>query len=265
LLRDWPLSLEYVIFAIFFASAVLLAYGKGALTFSISLSLLGVIALVYMIDTIYPFGLFNPLQSFALPTAASSAAFLELLGYQGVRLAYPVAYSVGNQVSLLPELYIVASNGRILAQALIGWSCAGVHSLLLYILIMLMFLKRSGISSFRKSVYFIFGLFGTYFVNILRISSFFIIWMNYGQSTAMVFHDNYGELYFFIWISMYVMLIVGIQRFMLIERTRYTFHILPEKTRYTLNKLGSYSANKIRKLSSYLKTKLKQLQMKFKR
>jgi hypothetical protein len=82
--------------------------------------------------------------------------------------------------------------------------------------------------------------------------------MNYGQGAALVFHDNYGELYFFVWIFMYVMLIVGIQRFMLAERTQHAVYILPEKTRSAFQKFGAYSANKIRKLSSYLKTKLKQ-------
>ena len=227
LTKDWPLSLEYLIFLVFFASATLLAYGKRALTFSISLSLLGVIASAYMIDTIYPFGLFNPLQLFALPTAASTAAFFELLGYQAT-LSFPLLYKVGSQYSRLPYLYI--TSGSKSAGALIGWPCAGVHSLLLYILIILVFFKRSEILSFRKAVYFIFGLFGTYFVNILRIYSILVIQLNYGQDAATVFHNNYGELYFFTWIFLYILLIVCIQRFMLVEKIRYA----PSKLRSLL-------------------------------
>jgi len=223
----WPLSLEYLIFLVFFASATLLAYGKRALTFSISLSLLGVIASAYMIDTIYPFGLFNPLQLFALPTAASTAAFFELLGYQAT-LSFPYLYKVGSQYSRLP--YLSITSGSKSAGALIGWPCAGVHSLLLYILIILVFFKRSEILSFRKAVYFIFGLFGTYFVNILRIYSILVIQMNYGQDAATVFHNNYGELYFFTWIFLYILLIVCIQRFMLVEKIRYA----PSKLRSLL-------------------------------
>jgi exosortase/archaeosortase family protein len=70
-------------------------------------------------------------------------------------------------------------------------------------------------------VYFIFGLFGTYFVNVLRIYSILIVMMNYGDEAGRVFHNSYGELYFFTWIFLYILLIVCIQRFMLVEKIRY--------------------------------------------
>jgi len=216
---NWPLSFEYLVFTISSVIAIILAYKRNGLaTFSISLSLIGGMASAYMTDTIYPFGLYAPLELSALPTAASTAAFFELLGYQA-SLRFPYLYKVDSQYARLPYL-VVSSSGKSGA-ALIGWPCAGVHSLLLYVLIILVFFKRSEIPSFRKLVYFIFGLFGTYFVNILRISSYLIIQMNSGEKVARIFHDQYGELYFFAWILLYILLIVCIQRFMLVEKIRY--------------------------------------------
>lgn len=226
----WPLSFEYAVFLLFFTFAVILAYNKvGLNTFSISLSLLGIMTFMYMIDTLYPNGLFTPLQLFALPTAASSAVFLQLLGYKAcLRFPSPPQYGYPH----LPLLEISGTQSR----ALIGWPCAGVHSLLLFVLIIFLFFKRSEIPSFRKVVYFVFGLFGTYFVNILRISTILIIGIT-DANAAKIFHDNYGELYFFTWMLFYILLIVCIQRYMLVERIRRGFTKLCAATIVLKNKL----------------------------
>jgi len=213
----WPLSLEYIVFAVFFIGAILLAYKtKGLKALSISFALLGGIGVAYMFDTVYPFGVFKPLQAFALPTAATTAALFDLLGY-GVRLAFP-AYGVE---SSLPSLTI--SMGGKTASASIAWACAGVQSLLLYVLIILVFFKKADISAFRKLVYFIIGLFGTFFVNVFRVFSILVIMLNSGNDAGMIFHNTYGEIYSVVWIFLFILLIGGIERFMLVERTRATF------------------------------------------
>ena len=221
---QWPLSCEYIVLAAFFISAAVLAYGfKGLKFFSISFALIAGIGTAYMFDTIYPFGVFKPLQAFALPTAATAAAVLDLLGY-GVSLGYDTILSFPQypaEYKYLPFI-VISARGKS-ASVAIGWACAGVHSLLLYILIILVFFKKTEISSFRKLTYFVIGLFGTYFVNVLRICSILLIMLNYGQQAGMTFHDNYGELFFFTWIFAYIALITCIQRFMLVERIRNTF------------------------------------------
>ncbi|MEM3612928.1 MAG: exosortase/archaeosortase family protein [Candidatus Bathyarchaeia archaeon] len=216
---QWPLSCEYIVLAVFFISAAILAYGlKGLKFFSISFVLIAGIGAAYMFDTIYPFGVFKPLQAFALPTAATAAAILDLLGYKTILnfQNFPVYSSTTN--SYLPRLIIW--NGKTYAAADIGWACSGVHSLLLYVLIILVFFKRTEISSFRKLAYFVIGFIGTYFVNVLRICSYLLIYLYQGEVAADTFHDSYGELYFFMWIFAYIALITSIQRFMLVERAK---------------------------------------------
>ena len=215
---QWPISCEYIVFAVFFLSAIILAYKtKGLKALSISFALLGGIGVAYMLDTIYPFGIFRPLQSFALPTAAVTAALFDLLGY-GVRLTFPV-YALD---SYMPALTVTA--GTKSTTASIAWACAGVQSLLLYVLIILVFFKKSDISAFRKLAYFIIGLFGTFFVNVLRVFSIFVIALEQGREAGTTFHNTYGEIYSVIWILLYILLIGCIQRFMLVERTKNAFH-----------------------------------------
>jgi len=232
----WPLSLEYLIIWTSFALAVVIAYGKtGLSTFSISLSLLGTMTFMYMVDTLYPMGLFTPLQLFALPTAAFAAIFLQILGFK-VSLRFPILFPVGSQYSQVALLEI-RSAGKAYG-SYIGWPCAGVHSLLLFILISSLFFKRSEISNFRKAVYFVFGLFGTYFVNVLRISTILIIGFNAGDAAARTFHDIYGELYFFTWMLFYILFIICIQRYMLVEKIQRGFVKLGSAIITLKNRIG---------------------------
>ncbi|MCZ2809635.1 MAG: hypothetical protein O2V44_09800, partial [Candidatus Bathyarchaeota archaeon] len=89
--EPWPLSVEYLILKSFFISAIWLAYGLAGLrSFSISLSLLAGIGVIYLVDTIWPFGTFRPMQLLVVPTAAFATALLDFLGY-AVTLTYPVS------------------------------------------------------------------------------------------------------------------------------------------------------------------------------
>lgn len=228
---QWPISCEYIVFAVFFIGAVMLAYRtKGLKSLSISLTLLGGIGVAYMFDTIYPFGIFRPLQAFALPTSAVAAALFDLLGYT-VRLVFPV-YSVE---SYLPALTVTA--GERTASVTIAWACAGVQSLLLYLVIILVFFKKADISAFRKLAYFIIGLFGTFFVNVLRVFSILIVMLDYGKEAGEIFHNTYGEIYSVIWILLFILLIGFIERFMLVERTKHAFHRVSDYLGAAKNKI----------------------------
>jgi len=206
----WPLSFEYLVFFMSFLVAVFLAYKTDGLkSFSISLCLLGVMSFVYLIDTYYPEGMLKPLQMLALPAAACATALLEMLGYN-----LTLYYQTGP--GALPTIYMTGYS-----PVGIVWSCAGVHSMLLYILIIALLYKRSNISGFRKLAYFVIGAVCTYFVNILRIASYFVIRESSGQSAAQYFHDSIGELFFLFWIFAYILIIISVERFMLVEKTRH--------------------------------------------
>lgn len=216
----WPLSFEYLILTLSFIMATIFAYKKAGLkTFAISLSLMTGITTFYMLDTVYPLGIFKPLQLLTLPTTGVTAAFCEILGYE-TRIRYPIT---APGYGVFPRITIVA--GRKSAYADIGWPCAGVHSMFLYMLIILVFFKKSDISNFRKVIYFIIGAAGTFMANILRIYSYLIIALN-NQIEAQKFHDKYGELYFFTWMLLYLITIICIQKFKLVEKTRTTLHKL---------------------------------------
>jgi thaumarchaeosortase len=226
---SWPLSVEYLVFFAFFLIALLIAYRpRGLKIFGISLAFLGAIAVAYMLDTVFPFGVFRPLQELALPTAATAAALFDILGYN-VMLTYPV--KTGD--SLLPGLSV--GLGGKSASVSIAWACAGVYSLLLYVLIILVFFKRTNISGFRKVLYFFIGLFGTFFANVLRIYTIIIVNLQSGRDAMMVFHNTWGELFGFGFIFGFIVLIVCIERFMLVERIKGRFQKISTSFERTKN------------------------------
>ena len=196
-LQHWPLSLEYLVFTIFFTATIWLAYKMDGLKqFSISLCLLGAIGTIYMIDTFYPYGAFTPFQAFVPLTASSAARVLNWMGYTTSFLPYQV------QGTLV--LTVSGSSGSVGFG--IAWPCAGVQSLFIYTCVILLFFKKSTIPIVQKIIYFIVGAIGTYIVNILRVVSIYVIALNQGD--WMAFHNYYGELYSMTWIIAYIIIII---------------------------------------------------------
>jgi len=214
----WPLSAEYIVFTVFYLVAIFLAYKiEGLKFFAIALSLLAGMCIIYAINTFSGIEGFKPFDMLALPTSACAAALLDILGYN-VTLQY---------TSGVGSMPLIVINGVYPpAAAYIGWPCAGVHSLFLFVVIILLLFKRSNISSYRKFIYFVVGVVGTYFANILRIASYFIISVNSGKAAADFFHNTLGELYFIVWISIYILIIISIEKYKLVEKTRYSVHKL---------------------------------------
>jgi thaumarchaeosortase len=202
-----PLVTEYFVFAILFNVIILSMYGKRSIKLlSISAFFLVIIGMLYMVDDVYPFGRFAPFQLIVPTTTNLAAQTLNLMGYRT---------SMGQITSpfwgSMPTL--TASDPRMPSQTRtsfsIAWPCAGVESLIIYTVTILLFLKRSSIPWWSKIVYFVIGAVVTYFINVLRIVSIFVVAMNNGN--WMQFHNIYGPLYSISWIISYPLIIIGSQ------------------------------------------------------
>ena len=198
LTHSWPFSLEYVLFAVFFVASIWLLYGvRGLKTFSVSAFFVGGVGVFYMIDTFYPSGTFTVLQSLVPITTSGVAAILNLLGYT-------------TQISPAGEegLYLeVSMGGGESYNAIIAWSCAGSHSLFLYSFMIMLFLRGTSISRMRKIIYVAVGAAGTFFVNLLRIVTIYVIGISGGGSPAKLFHEFYGEFFFIAWMFIYLTIV----------------------------------------------------------
>ena len=205
-----PLSIEYLVFATLFLTANVIKYGKTSFTyFSISTVFLFIIGTIYLLDNLYPYGQLTPLQLLVLPTTILAAKMLNFLGYQTLIKIITSPYQ-----GWMPTLTAWdPEEPSKIANFGIGWPCAGVESLIIYTVATSLFLKNSKFSSMQKFAYFIFGAVVTYLINILRVTTIFVLGINYGTSSPEVwkFHDFYGQLYSITWILSYPLIIIGSQ------------------------------------------------------
>ncbi len=196
-----PLSTEYLVFALLFAIIAVLGYGvKGLNAFLLSTAFLGVLGVVYTLDNVYPYGEFTPFQIVVPTTATLAAGVLNMMGYNTILRS-------GSQG--MPTLIANDSTGAWGAQ--IAWPCAGVDSLLIYTITVLLFLRKSAFPWKTRLVYFVVGAAVTYSINIMRIVAIFVIGVSSGNAGAYAFHDYYGQLYSIIWIVTYPLIMIGTQ------------------------------------------------------
>jgi exosortase/archaeosortase family protein len=195
------IPVEYLAFAVFFGLMVLLAYGKsGLIDFSTSTFFLGIIGTLYAINNLYPDNRFTPFQMLVPATANLAAGFLNWMGYQTAFL-----HSV---LPGVPRLAVLNAPGGFIFFD-IAWPCAGIESLLIYTVVIVLFLKKSSVPWWQRIIYFAIGALVTYFLNVLRIVTIFLIAI--GNGDWHIFHDYYGLLYSVSWIISYPLIIVGSQ------------------------------------------------------
>jgi thaumarchaeosortase len=212
-----PLAVEYLVFTVLFCLTAFLAFGKQGLTaFSVPAFFLGMVGAIYTIDNVYPYGTFAPFQLLVPTTATLAANVLSFMGYNTV---YTVQTLAGS--GTMP--YLTATdpvNPARTATFAIAWPCAGIESFLIFTVVALLFLTRMQISLKAKVGYFAVGAVVTYFINVLRIVTIFVIGMDNGVNSEAVnlFHSYYGPLYAIAWIAAYPLIILGAQS--LIRRVR---------------------------------------------
>ncbi len=203
-----PLSTEYLVLTALFAMTIFLFYGTDGLkTHMLSALFLGAIGTIYMIDNLYPWGKFTPFQIFVPVTATLAANVLTSMGYK-TNLNEIRDPNYG----WLQSLRVTDPNNPLRTVKFeIAWPCAGVESLLIYTVTILLFLKNTPIPWKQRAVYFLIGAVVTFLINILRVVTIFIIGMNTGGLSAETeqFHNFYGQLYSITWIISYPLIIMG--------------------------------------------------------
>jgi len=250
-LKDsWPLSLEYLILTGLFTVSIKLVYKiKGLKQFLASLFFLGATGTFYMIDTFYPYGTFTALQSFVPFTASSATLVLDWMGY-GTRLFagpygavhmlvggptggahwylyWPCAgvhnlfiytlmvpfllqgFSFRPQreviyASVSRKLRFAAKNNRLLPFL--------EHRLLRTAITVA---ESSFINIIRTIPIFlitVIGAVGIFTMNVFRIVTISVIGSKIGSESAHLFHNYRGELYFVVWVIIYLIILLTLNR-----------------------------------------------------
>jgi thaumarchaeosortase len=203
-LNDLPLSVEFMIFALLFGVVFFAAYRrKGLSDFSLTIALLAAVGIINLLTILYPYSgnnrvPFTPFQILVPSTAGLSRDFLNLMGYKTALMG-----SADN----VPILWV--SNGQTYFVSGIAWPCAGIDSLIIYSVVMLLFLRKADFPRLHKVAYFAFGAVITYLINVLRIVTIFLIGLTGDNAAVSTFHGFYGQFYSTVWIVSYILIIIG--------------------------------------------------------
>ena len=188
--NNWVTSIDFIVFTVYTVGLIIFFFGVKSLRYFLA-PIIYSVALVcaFLVDAAYP-----------------NARTLQWWIYGIVFLVANLLQIFRVNVTYSKDVLYTKSGG-----VLVGWPCAGIHSLLIYTAVAYSFLQNLDISRLRKFIYLFLGLIGTYIVNILRIAA--IIFGNYYFNwNIYMMHMYMGELFFIAWIVFFLFMVVMIER-----------------------------------------------------
>ena len=159
---------------------------------------LGGYAIILSLDALFPYDSLGPLQ-YIVPYLVQTNVWLVTL------------FDLGTAVARDNVMFLRGDYGGMALQ--VYWPSAGVHSVIIYSLVMGAFLLKMNIPRNRKFVYFALGIAGTIGVNVIRIFS--LSWYAMKVTTDgekwEAFHDIAGGIMFLPWLFMFLFIVIFIE------------------------------------------------------
>jgi thaumarchaeosortase len=207
LIDSWEWMWDFVIMSLFVVSSLRLLFGRNwyKVASAGAIYLVGS-AIILSLDAFFPFDTLGPLQFIVPGYLQVDQIVVRFIGSHIMNLGTDVPATAHGNLLLLNGL-----NGPFAIK--VFWPSAGVHSMIIYSLVMLAFLLKMDIPLQRKAIYFIIGTIGTAAVNLIRIISLslfaLIITTNVNQWEE--FHSLAGEIMFLPWLGIYLFSIIFIE------------------------------------------------------
>lgn len=199
LLDSWDWMWDFIVFAIFFVSILTILFGKRWIRISPAGPIYTVgTAIILSLDAFFPYDSLGPLQ-YVVPYLVKLDVFLITTFNLGIASAH------GN------IMFLSGDHGPFALQ--VFWPSAGVHSMIIYSLVMMAFLLKMNIPRNRKAVYFVLGVVGTIGVNVIRILSLslFVLKVSTNVNEFQSFHGIAGEIMFLPWLFVFLLIVTYIE------------------------------------------------------
>ena len=199
LIHSWTWMWDFFIMAAFAMAALTLFFGKRWIRIAPAgpIFLLGS-GIILSLDAFFPYDTLGPLQ-YVVPYLVQANVWLITVLDLGMATAR-------DNVMLLR-----GDHGSMALQ--VFWPSAGVHSVIIYSLVMGAFMLKMNIRRRRKLVYFAVGIAGTIIVNMIRIFS--LSWYALKVTTDAqkweAFHEVAGEIMFLPWLFAFLLIVVLIE------------------------------------------------------
>ena len=199
LIYSWTWMWDFVVMAVFVMSALSIFFGRRWIRIAPAGPIfLGGSAIILSLDAFFPYDSLGPLQ-YVVPYLVQTNVWLVTLFDLGVATARDNI------------MFLKGDFGPMVLQ--VFWPSAGVHSIIIYSLVMGAFLLKMNIPRRRKSIYFALGICGTIGVNVIRIFS--LSWYALKVTTDAAqweeFHSVAGEIMFLPWLFIFLFIVILVE------------------------------------------------------
>lgn len=199
LIYSWTWMWDFIVMAIFFVVSMTILFGKRWIRISPAGPIYTIgTAIILSLDAFFPYDTLGPLQ-YVVPYLVKLNTSLITTLHLGIATAH-------NNI-----MFLSGDHGPFALQ--VFWPSAGVHSIIIYSLVMMAFLFKMNIPPKRKAMYFILGVIGTIGVNVIRIFSLslFVLKISTNVSDFESFHSVAGEIMFLPWLFIFLLVVTYIE------------------------------------------------------
>lgn len=199
LIFSWTWMWDFIIMAIFVVVSLFIFFGKKWIRIAPAgpIFLTGS-AVILSLDAFFPYDTLGPLQYVVPP-------LLEINAWVITSLDLGIATARDNL------LFLKGDHGAMALQ--VFWPSAGIHSIIIYSLVMMAFLLKMNIPRNRKAIYFGIGIIGTIGVNMIRIFSLSVYALKVTTNAQQweEFHSVAGEIMFLPWLFVFLFVVMYIE------------------------------------------------------
>jgi thaumarchaeosortase len=199
LIYSWTWMWDFIVMAIFFVASMTILFGKRWIRISPAGPIYTVgTAIILSLDAFFPYDTLGPLQ-YVVPYLVKLNTYFITTLHLGIATAH-------NNI-----MFLSGDHGPFALQ--VFWPSAGVHSIIIYSLVMMAFLLKMNIPPKRKVSYFVLGVIGTIGVNVIRIFSLslFVLKVSTNVSDFESFHSIAGEIMFLPWLFVFLLVVTYIE------------------------------------------------------
>lgn len=199
LIFSWTWMWDFIVMTAFVVATLFIFFGTKWIRISPAGPIfLGGSAVILSLDAFFPYDTLGPLQ-YVVPYLVQTNAWII------------TTFDLGIATARDNLLFLKGDHGPFVLQ--VFWPSAGVHSVIIYSLVMMAFLLKMNIQKNRKIVYFAIGILGTIGVNMIRIFSLSLFALKVSTNAVEFeeFHSVAGEIMFLPWLFIFLLIVTAIE------------------------------------------------------
>jgi len=199
LIYSWEWFWDFIVITIFVTCSAAILFGKKWIRILPAGPIfLGGSAIILSLDAFFPYDTLGPLQYFVPYLVQTNVWIINV-------------FDLGIATARDNLMFLQGEHGPFALQ--VFWPSAGVHSVIIYSLVMMAFLLKMNIQRKRKALYFGIGIVGTIIINLIRIFSLSLFALKVSTNPVEFeeYHSVAGEIMFLPWLFIFLLVVTFIE------------------------------------------------------